>query len=169
MGASKKSKGSGKPERKASGDSPRKSFGQSYALIGIAMIAILATAVYGGVNLYQSHNPAPVAAMPMRVAANGDPAQNLRMTLDPNLFVGDVKQAYTVAERDPALLAQMHCYCGCDKTNNHKNLLDCFRDDHGSHCPICTGEAVMAERLADQGMPIEKIRDSIRSRYAHGE
>lgn len=133
------------------------------------MIAILATAVYGGVNLYQSRSPAPVAAMQTRVAANSDAAQNLRMTLDPNLFVGDVKHAYTVAERDPALLAQMHCYCGCDKTNNHKNLLDCFRDDHGSHCPICTGEAVMAERLAQQGMPIEKIRDSIRDRYAHGE
>ena len=169
MSSRKKANSSGKPAPKASGDSSRKSFGQSYALIGIAMIAILATAVYGGVSLYQSHDAAEAPARPVQVAKSGDPGQQLRITLDPNLFVGDVKHAYTVAERDPALLAQMHCYCGCDKTNNHKNLLDCFRDDHGSHCPICTGEAVMAERLADQGMPIEKIRDSIRSRYAHGE
>jgi hypothetical protein len=169
MSARKKANSAGKPPRKVSADSSRKSFGQSYALIGIALVAILATAVYGGVDLYQSRKQAAGPPMQTRVAANSDPGKQLRITLDPNLFVGDVKHAYQVAERDPALLAQMHCYCGCDKTNNHKNLLDCFRDDHGSHCPICTGEAVMAERLAGQGMPIEKVRDSIRDRYAHGE
>ncbi len=53
-------------------------------------------------------------ASPMRSASQqscdaGTPAQNLRLTLDPNQFVGEVKQAYQVAERDPALLAQLHC------------------------------------------------------------
>jgi hypothetical protein len=63
----------------------------------------------------------------------------------------------------------MHCYCGCDRTYGHKNLLDCFRDEHGSHCATCTGEAIEAEKLASQGMPIEKIRDSLRNRFAGGE
>ena len=38
-----------------------------------------------------------------------------RVTLDPDQFVGPAKQAYQVAEKSPALLAQLHCYCGCDK------------------------------------------------------
>jgi len=102
-------------------------------------------------------------------AGNTDPATKLRMTLDPQLFQGDVKKAYQVARDDPALLAQMHCYCGCDRTEGHKNLLDCFRDKHGSTCAICTGEAIEAEQLAGQGMPVEQIRDSLRARYANGD
>ncbi len=98
-----------------------------------------------------------------------DPAAKLRMTLDPNLFHGEVKQAYQVAADDPALLAQMHCYCGCDRTAGHKNLLDCFRDRHGSTCEICTGEAIEAEKLAREGMPVEQIRDSLRARFAGGD
>ena len=72
------------------------------------------------------------------------------------------------AEKDPALLAQLHCYCGCDKTDGHKNLLDCFRDTHGSTCAICCGEARDAELMATRGMPVEQIRDALRARYAHG-
>src|SRR5271169_6173759 len=37
------------------------------------------------------------------------------VTLDPKLFVGQVRQAYIVAEKNPLLLAQLDCYCGCYK------------------------------------------------------
>jgi hypothetical protein len=103
-----------------------------------------------------------------RLAASSDPAAQIRITLDPQKFQGNVREAYQVAERDPALLAQLHCYCGCDKTDGHKNLLDCFRDAHGSHCAICTGEAIDAESMASRGMAVEQIRDALRVRYAHG-
>ena len=92
----------------------------------------------------------------------------MRITLDPANFQGTVREAYEVAEKDPALLAQLHCYCGCDKTDGHKNLLDCFRDTHGSTCAICCGEARDAEKMATSGMPVEQIRDALRARYAHG-
>ncbi|MDO8433909.1 MAG: CYCXC family (seleno)protein [Candidatus Binatus sp.] len=94
--------------------------------------------------------------------------QQLRVTLDPKRFQGDVRQAYEVAERDPALLAQMHCYCGCDHQEGHKNLLDCFRDDHGSKCAICVGEAHDADAMAARGVPVDQIRDTLRARYAGG-
>jgi hypothetical protein len=97
-----------------------------------------------------------------------DPAEQLRVTLDPKNFQGDVRQAYEAAERNPALLAQLHCYCGCDKADGHKNLLDCFRDTHGSTCAICVGEARDAEAMANRGVPVEQIRDALRARYAHG-
>jgi hypothetical protein len=103
-----------------------------------------------------------------RLAASGDPAARIRITLDPQNFQGNVREAYEVAERDPALLAQLHCYCGCDKSDGHKNLLDCFRDTHGSHCAICTGEAIDAESMASRGMAVEQIRDALRVRYSHG-
>jgi hypothetical protein len=97
------------------------------------------------------------------VAANG--AQG-RLTLDPNQFVGPAKQAYQVAEKNPALLAQLHCYCGCDRVYGHQNLLDCYRGDHGSKCEICIGEALMAQQLSEQGSPVDQIRDAIRRNYA---
>ncbi len=112
-----------------------------------------------------SSNPQP---SDRQLAAAGDPGAQLRITLDPKNFQGNVREAYEVAEKDPALLAQLHCYCGCDKTDGHKNLLDCFRDTHGSTCAICCGEARDAELMATRGMPVEQIRDALRARYAHG-
>jgi len=97
------------------------------------------------------------------VAAN---AAQERLTLDPNQFIGPVKQAYTIAEKNPALLAQLHCYCGCDKSEGHQSLLDCYRSRHGASCEICTEEALLAERMSEQGSPVEQIRDAIRRKFA---
>jgi type II secretory pathway pseudopilin PulG len=136
----------------------------SMVLVVVAVVA--AAAIYGGLSVYRSRANQSESA---QTAAAGDAAQHLRTTLDPNLFVGDVKKAYQIAERSPALLAQLHCYCGCDRTDGHKNLLDCYRDTHGSHCAVCTNEALEAEKLAAQGMPVEKIRDALRDRFGNGE
>jgi Protein of unknown function with PCYCGC motif len=97
------------------------------------------------------------------VAANG---ADDRLTLDPDQYVGPVRQAYQVAKKSPALLAQLHCYCGCDKIYGHQNLLDCYRVTHAASCEICVGEALMAEQLSEQGSPVDQIRDAIRRNYA---
>ena len=132
--------------------------------VAVVIVVVAASATYAGLSIYRSHAAATAA-----VEQEADAAQHLRLTLDPNQFVGEVKQAYLIAETDPALLAQLHCYCGCDRTDGHKNLLDCYRDTHGAHCAICTGEAIEAEKLAAQGMPVEKIRDALKERFANGE
>jgi hypothetical protein len=110
------------------------------------------------------------AAWTMRSAA--DPAaaaaKDQQVTLDPARFSGAARQAYEVAAKNPALLAQLHCYCGCDKEIGHQNLLDCYRDEHGGHCPVCTGEALEASKLADEGLPVEQIRRVLRDHYAQG-
>jgi len=93
-------------------------------------------------------------------------ATKLRRTLDPMQFTGPVREAYKVAEENPELLAQLHCYCGCDRANGHRNLLDCYRDHHGASCSICTGEALEAKKLFDQGASIEMIREALRARFA---
>jgi len=107
-------------------------------------------------------------AQPSGIAAAGDAAARLRVTLDPNGFQGNVREAYQIAERDPGLLSQLHCYCGCDRTLGHKNLLDCYRDNHASICGTCLGEARDAESMAGRGIPVERIRDALRANYAHG-
>ena len=89
-----------------------------------------------------------------------------RLTLDPNQFVGPVKEAYKFAEKNPELFAQLHCYCGCDKAEGHQNLLDCYRSMHGASCEICTGEALLAKRMSDQGSPVDQIRNAIRRNFA---
>jgi hypothetical protein len=129
-------------------------------VIALAAAGLLVVAIaYAGYLASQPDSPA---------AASSDPAARLRVTLDPNQFQGRVREAYQAAEHDPALLAQMHCYCGCDRDLGHKNLLDCYRDTHGSRCPICVGEANDANSMAGRGVPVEKIRDALRERYAHG-
>jgi hypothetical protein len=138
------------------------------SMVVVVIVAVVAVAIYAGASVYRArpdNDAAPQAQTTTEAAA----AQNLRMTLDPNQFVGEVKKAYQIAQNDPALLAQLHCWCGCDRTDGHKNLLDCYRDLHGSHCAICTGEAIEAEKLAQQGMPVEKIRDALRERFANGD
>ena len=132
-------------------------------IVAVTVAAILVVAIAAAA--YISSNSPPTDT---KLAASGDPAARLRLTLDPNNFQGTVREAYQVAEKDPALLAQLHCYCGCDVTDGHKNLLDCFRDTHGSTCAICCGEARDAESMASRGMAIEQIRDALRARYAHG-
>ena len=90
------------------------------------------------------------------------------ITLDPAQFQGDVRKAYEVARHHPELLAQLHCYCGCEQHDGHKSLLDCYRSDHATACDICVGEALTASQLAESGTPIDQIREALRQRYAHG-
>ncbi len=93
-------------------------------------------------------------------------ASQPRLTLDPNQFVGPVKEAYKFAEQHPEILAELHCYCGCDKAEGHQNLLDCYRSTHGASCEICTGEALLAKRMSEQGSPVDQIRNAIRRNFA---
>ena len=96
-------------------------------------------------------------------------ASQAPLTLDPNQFVGPVREAYKFARKDPALLAQLHCYCGCDKAEGHQSLLDCYRGMHASACEVCTGEALLAKRMSEQGSPVDQIRDAIRRNFAQEE
>jgi hypothetical protein len=139
----------------------------------VALIGVLAIAAAGYVgatrwNANGSDEGAPICrsgrcdANQVSVAGAGR-----RLTLDPMLFVGPPREAYIIAEQNPLLLSQLPCFCGCDKNNGHKNLLDCYRDRHGGTCEICTGEALDANRMFKEGSPVEQIRDALRARYAH--
>ncbi len=51
-------------------------------------------------------------------------------TLSPALFEGKTAEAYRIAREVPDLIEQMSCYCGCNKSHNHQNNLDCYVDRH---------------------------------------
>src|SRR5260370_27235575 len=88
-----------------------------------------------------------VVAGVYRMSSASSSGNGASITRDPNRFTGEVHQAYLVAQQHPDLLAQLDCYCGCEQHEGHKNLLDCFRTNHGAGCAICSGEAVMAGKL----------------------
>jgi hypothetical protein len=128
--------------------------GPVFLIAGIAIVAIIGIAFFG---IYQIRAQTTAAA-----AANIN-----SVTLNPNLFDGETREAYEVAQEHPDLLAQLHCYCGCEQNEGMKNLLDCFRTTHGAGCAVCVGEAVTAGKLYQQGTPVEQIRTVLKDRYGH--
>jgi len=131
----------------------RKSNGAAKIIAGTFVAALLGLA---GVVIYQ-----------MRVSADAAAAPN-GITLNPAMFQGETHDAYLAAQQHPELLVQLDCYCGCEQHEGHRNLLDCFRSNHGATCATCTGEAVTAAQLFENGTPVEQIRTVLRQRYAHG-
>jgi hypothetical protein len=122
---------------------------------------VIAGAVAIGLLIFMA-----AAVYELRAADSAATANSL--TLDPNLFEGKTHQAYVVAQQHPDLLAQLHCYCGCEQHEGHKSLLDCFRTNHGAGCATCVGEAVMAGQLYDNGTPVDQILATLHERYANG-
>jgi hypothetical protein len=111
---------------------------------------------------------AAIAVYQIRASAEPTAAAN-DLTLNPDLFQGETHDAYLVAQAHPELLMQLDCYCGCEQHEGHKSLLDCFRSNHGATCATCTGEAVTAGQLFDNGTPVAQIREVLRQRYGHGD
>jgi len=137
-----------------------------FRLLALIAGALLITSATKALAQEQSAAVSAPACCSTHQASETQAASDLRKTLDPMQFTGVVREAYKVAQENPDLLAQLHCYCGCDRTNGHKNLLDCYRDHHGASCAICTGEALEAKKLFDQGADIETIRAALRARFA---
>jgi hypothetical protein len=90
---------------------------------------------------------------------------SLPPTLSPELFTGNKKLAYQAAKDIPQTLAQLPCYCHCDRGHGHKSLHSCFESEHGENCGICMGEALMAQSLQKRGVSVAEIRKQIIAAY----
>jgi hypothetical protein len=71
-----------------------------------------------------------------------------------------IKTAYATARKIPRVLAQQPCYCGCSESG-HRSLLDCYRSVHAAGCDICIKEAILADRMDEQGTTAGDIRNAI--------
>ncbi|SRR6266498_3813278 len=94
------------------------------------------------------------------------PLSSLAATLPPDEFNGKTREAYQAATEIPQMIAQLPCYCYCDRGMGHKSLHSCFEDDHAAHCAVCTDEALMAYRLQEQGFPPKQIRQRIIEQFS---
>jgi len=139
-------------------------------LLGLGAVMAIGALGYAGISRTRgAGTPAATSSGEQCCLRAASDSSAPRLTLEPALFQGPVREAYEIAESDPALLAQLHCYCGCDRTDGHQNLLDCFRDRHGATCSICVAEAREARVLANQGVSIDQIRDIFRARFAESK
>jgi hypothetical protein len=93
----------------------------------------------------------------------------LPRTLSPDIFSGNQKLAYQAAKEIPQVLAQMPCYCHCDRGHGHKSLHSCFESEHGENCGICIGEALMAHNLQKRGISVTEIRKQIIAAYGQSQ
>lgn len=96
------------------------------------------------------------------------PPSDLPPTLAPEKFPGKTRQAYQAAKDIPQTLAQLPCYCHCDRGMGHKSLHSCFEDEHAAHCATCTDEALLAYRLQkEQHLSPQEIRERIIAEFSN--
>ncbi|HEU4596846.1 MAG TPA: CYCXC family (seleno)protein [Pyrinomonadaceae bacterium] len=114
---------------------------------------------------HEGHNhgaPGEVPSFEISPAA----LKTLAPTLSPEQFNGKQRLGYLAAKEIPQTLAQLPCYCHCDKGFGHKSLHTCFVDDHAAHCAVCIDEALLALQLQKQEkLSPEQIRERIISKY----
>ena len=80
-----------------------------------------------------------------------------RPILTDAVFTGRVAEAYRIAAEIPKVLDSLFCYCYCKKNHNHKTLLTCYTNKHGSKCDICLNEVFYAYDLYNQGKTLDEI------------
>src|ERR1041385_2234649 len=103
--------------------------------------------------------PAHFASPPSRSA--------LGPTLEPEKFTGLARDAYRAVREIPVTIAQLPCYCHCDRGFGHKSLYSCFEDDHASHCAVCVNEALLALKLEkEKKLTPAQIREMIIAQYS---
>ncbi len=117
---------------------------------------------------HTAHQPATPAAKIVPAHFETAPSRSsLGPTLAPEKFEGLTRDAYRAAREIPVTLAQLPCYCYCDRGMGHKSLFSCFEDEHASHCATCVNEALLAAKLEKEGMTAPQIRDRINETFGH--
>ncbi len=68
---------------------------------------------------------------------------------------------YQMAQKIPAVLHQLPCYCRCDRAMGHNSLHSCFEGTHGAACSTCMKEDVYAYEQTKRGRTPAQIRTGI--------
>jgi hypothetical protein len=113
------------------------------------------------------HSGSPeMTSKPVPAFQSPEGAKDLPKTLDASLFTGSVKMAYQVVSEIPETIAQLPCYCHCDRSMGHKSLYSCYIDDHAANCGICMNSALKAYKLQkEKKMTPEQIREELIAEY----
>lgn len=136
-------------------------FRLSRLLLAIAAIAGLGAGICGSA----SAEPAGPPNAPAKAADSKE--ENLLPVLPPEQFFGPAAMGYAAAKGCPYVCNHLFCYCGCDITDKHKSLLDCFTGTHGADCHICQEEAMVALRMNRNDDSLSAIQKAIDEAYSN--
>ena len=145
-------------------------------IIGVAIIGLVAFALtrrqarpaQTEKQEHSAEHTAPASSDAKSIPAHYEkepPRIALGATLDPEKFNGKTRDAYRIVREAPQLIAQMPCYCYCDRGFGHKSLHSCYVDDHAAHCAVCVDEVLLAYNLQKQGLSPQQIREQIIAQY----
>ena len=88
-----------------------------------------------------------------------------RKVMSSAFYTGKVAEAYRIAAEIPKVIDSQFCYCYCKKNHQHKSLLTCFTNKHGSKCDTCINEVLYAYELYKQGKTLDEIVVSIDKKF----
>ncbi len=111
-------------------------------------------------------NRALVTAKENKQIASSQSTKLLKKVIDPEKFSGQIAAGYKAAQDAANICSKLFCYCGCDLTDEHLSLLDCFTSMHGVDCAICQEEAVIARDLNKQGKSLAFIQQTIDEHFS---
>lgn len=150
----------------------------TFVIIGVVLVGMAAFALTRRrerpAQTDSATHSAEHAASPLSIAANttvpahyetAPPRDSLAPTLAPEKFTGKTQEAYRIAREAPQLIAQLPCYCYCDRGFGHKSLHSCYVDDHAAHCAVCVDEVLLAYDLQKRGLSPQQIREKIVAQY----
>ncbi len=116
---------------------------------------------------FKQEEPKPVSSdQPGLAGAKTDSKELAAKVLMRPDFIGRVKMCYMAAKEIPALSQKLFCYCGCDYTDEHSSLLDCYTSDHSVDCEYCQGEMMMAFKLNRKGASVAEIQKALDLNWA---
>lgn len=144
-----------RPERKAKNRIVTKKKGNNTLIIAAAALILLAVLVYA----FSGSN-----------SSNDKKDTNIKF---PDYVYTDALalNAYTYVTKNPDVLEQIPCYCGCGGHSGHRFLRDCFihddwtYDEHARYCDVCIGEAIKVQNYLAQGKTLKEARALIDKEY----
>jgi hypothetical protein len=80
-----------------------------------------------------------------------------RPVMSSAFYTGKAAEAYRIAAEIPKIIDSQFCYCYCKKNHQHKTLLTCFTNKHGSKCETCINEVLYSYELYKQGKTLDEI------------
>ena len=125
-------------------------------VIFISAIALIQSIVYSATKPVEYGTP---------IAQATGQLIETRSVMSSAFYTGKVAEAYRIAAEIPKIIDSQFCYCYCKKNHQHKTLLTCFTNKHGSKCDTCINEVLYAYELYKQGKTLDEIIVSVDKKF----
>ncbi len=132
----------------------------------LLLFVALISSVNNSTNLVYAQGPIPKDPMIGMSESAISKKMMAKEVISPEKFSEPIASGYKAAQKAKDICSKLFCYCGCDLTDEHFSLLDCFTCLHGVDCAICQEEAIIALHMKEQGKPLALIQQTIDEKYS---